>query len=244
LRAAAAFALALSFMATAARAGPPYVTDDPETTSFQHYEIYLFGAGGTGPQSGTSGEGGIDFNYGGGRNLQLTAVVPLGFVVDPNGSSAVGYGRTELAAKYRFLHQDEIGFDIAVFPRVFLPSGASRLGDRHASYLLPLWLEKDWEGWSAFGGGGCEINRGGGAQDFCLLGGVVTHQLRPDLQLGLELVHQSADTKGGKASTALGLGITYELSETYHLLAYANRGLQHAAENTTYSWYAAILFTF
>jgi hypothetical protein len=53
-------------------AGPPFVTDDPEPTDFKHYEVYLF-AQGTNARDGTSGASGIDFNYGAGPNLQLTA---------------------------------------------------------------------------------------------------------------------------------------------------------------------------
>ena len=128
-------------------------------------------------QDGVAGEGGIDFNYGGAPNLQLTATVPAAYNFPTSGSSATGPGNIELAAKYRFLTQDNFGFDVAVFPRVILPSASPNVGDQHASYLLPIWIEKDWDKWSAFGGGGCEVNRGGGSQDFCLAGAVVTRQV-------------------------------------------------------------------
>ena len=59
-----------------ALAGPPYATDDPEPTDYKHFEIYLF-SGATSTRDGTVGAAGIDFNYGAGPDLQLTAVVPL-----------------------------------------------------------------------------------------------------------------------------------------------------------------------
>jgi hypothetical protein len=62
---------------------------------------------------------------------------------------------------------------------------------------MPLWLEKDWGSWSAFGGGGCALNRGSGSQDFCQAGWVLTRQILPSLQLGAEIVHQTADKIGG-----------------------------------------------
>jgi hypothetical protein len=66
-----------------------------------------------------------------------------------------GLGNVELAAKYRFLHQDTVGWDVAVFPRVFLPSGSGIVGDNRASLLLPVWVQRDWtSAWSTFGGGG------------------------------------------------------------------------------------------
>jgi hypothetical protein len=148
-----------------AMAGPPYISDDPEPTDYHHYEIYLFTSG-MNARDGTSGAFGVDFNYGGMPDLQLTAVAPVAYNSPAVGSAVAGLGNVELAAKYRFLHQSEIGWDIAVFPRVFLPSGSVRVGESHASLFMPLWLEKDWGSWSAFGGGGCALNRGSGSQDF------------------------------------------------------------------------------
>ena len=224
-------------------AGPPYVTDDPETTDAGHFEIYSF-AQGTETRAGSEGAYGIDFNYGGGPNLQLTATVPIAFENPSIGKSASGLGNIELAAKYRFLHQDDLGLDVSIFPRVFLPSASRDVGDRHASLLLPVWVQKDWDQWSAFGGGGCAINNGAGSKDYCLMGWALTRQVLPDLQLGAEIYHQTADAKGGRATTGIGAGLRYDLSEHYHLLAYTGPGIQNADETNRMSWYTSMLFTF
>jgi|SRR5579875_948472 len=224
-------------------AGPPYVSDDPEPTDYQHYEIYFF-ADGSGGHGGESGETGVDFNYGALPDLQLTAVAPLAYSLPSNASNEIGFGNVELAAKYRFLHQATIGWDVAFFPRVFLPSVSSRVGEDHPALLLPLWLEKDWDKWSTFGGGGCQLDRGGASRDFCMAGWALTRQVLPDLQLGAELVHQTPDTKGGRATTGVGAGLRYDLSDNYHLLAYVGPNLQNTAETSQFSWYASILFTF
>jgi hypothetical protein len=234
---------ALVLLSGTAMAGPPYISDDPEPTDYRHYEIYLFSSG-TNTESGTTGASGIDFNYGAAHDVQLTAVLPLDYQTANGRSDATGLGNIELAAKYRFLHQADIGWDIAVFPRVFLPSGSNAVGERHASLFLPLWFERDWDRWSTFGGGGCTIDRGGGAQDSCLVGWALTRQVLPALQLGAELVHQTATTKGGRDTTGIGFGLRYDLNDTYHLLAYAGPGLQNAATTDRYTWYASILFTF
>lgn len=227
----------------AALAGPPYITDDAEPTDYRHFEIYLFDQG-THIDGDTSGAAGIDFNYGATPNLQVTAVLPLAYD-DPRGANtAVDLGNIELAAKYRVLHQADIGWDVAVFPRLFLPSGSSRVGERHFSLLLPLWLERDWGHWSTFGGGGCVINRGDGSKDFCVEGWALTQQMLPNLQLGAEIVHQSADTKGGRSMTAIGAGIKYDITDNYHLLAYAGPDLENAAVTGRYDWYTSVLFTF
>jgi hypothetical protein len=133
---------------------------------------------------------------------------------------------------------------VSVFPRVFLPSGSSTVGNRTASLLVPVWVQKDWAGgWSAFGGGGCVFS-GQASHDFCLTGAVVTYQLLPKLQVGVELFHQTADGSGNAATSSLGLGARYDINETYHLLGYIRRGIQNANETDEYSWYASVLFTF
>jgi opacity protein-like surface antigen len=226
-----------------ALAGPPYVTDDPEPTDHKHFEIYAFTAG-TATRDGTGGEAGIDFNYGGAPDLQLTAVLPLEYDSPAHSGTVAGIGNIELAAKYRFLHQDDFGWDVAVFPRVFLPSASRDIGDKHASFLLPVWVEKDFGKWSTFGGGGCALNNGDGAQDYCLAGWALTREIAPALHVGAEVYHQSADTRGGRSSTALGAGATYDLSENYHLMASFGPGIENADQTNRYSWYVATLFTF
>lgn len=233
----------LALLAAPALAGPPYISDDPEPTDYHHYEIYLYSNGGS-ARDGASGETGIDFNYGALPDLQLTAVAPLAYSMSANAANEVGFGNIELAAKYRFLRQETIGWDVALFPRVFLPSLSSRVGEDHPALLLPLWLEKDWGAWSTFGGGGCQLDRGGTSRDFCMAGWALARQVLPDLQLGAEVVHQTPTTQGGRALTGIGAGLRYDLDDHYHLLAYFGPGLQNAAETSQYSWYASILFTF
>ena len=229
--------------ATASFAGPPYVSDDPEPTDDGHYEIYLY-TDGTRQREDTTGSFGLDFNYGASENLQLTAVFPVAYD-DPRGQpSALGLGNIELAAKYRFFRQSVIGWDVAFFPRVFLPSASALVGEKHFSLLLPIWIEKDFGAWSTFGGGGCIINRSGRSHDFCQVGWVLTRQILPDLQLGAEIVHQTADKAGGRATTGVGVGLKYDIDENLHLLAYAGPGIENAAATDQASWYASVLFTF
>jgi hypothetical protein len=226
-----------------AAAGPPYMTDDPEPTDYQHFEIYAF-TNGMVAGNDTSGEAGIDFNYGAAPNLQLTATVPVEYDFAAFGPAAFGPGNVELAAKYRFLTQQNFGLDVALFPRVFLPSASANVGNQHASFLLPFWMEKDWGKWSAFGGGGCELNRGGDSRDFCEAGFVVTRQVTAAFQAGLEIFHQTAETIGNKDTTSVGAGARYDLNDHFHLLGYLGRGIENAEASDRLNWYASVLFTF
>lgn len=237
-----AFAAALAGFLPAAFAGPPFVSDDPAPTDYRHYEIYAFAQGAV-ARDGSGSTFGIDFNYGATPDLQLTAVVPWEVSAPSGGPTVAGIGNVELAAKYRFLHQAEIGWDVAVFPRLFLPSASAHVGDQHISLLLPVWAGRSWGDWSTFGGGGCVINRGGDSQDYCLMGWALSRRVLPDLLIGAEIVHQGADTKGGRASSGVGGGLIYDISENVHLLAYAGPGLQNTAETARFNWYSSILFT-
>ena len=65
-------------LASPTMAGPPYVSDDPGPTPYQHFEIYTFSSG-TAVRGDIAGASGVDFNYGAAPDLQLTATLPAGF---------------------------------------------------------------------------------------------------------------------------------------------------------------------
>jgi hypothetical protein len=236
-------ALGVLLLMRPAFAGAPYMSDDAEPTDYGHYEIYAF-TGGMRTKSGASGEAGIELEYGAAPDLQIGAILPLAYDSPASGAGAADLGNVELAVKYRFLHQEDFGLDVAIFPRVFLPSGSPDVGERHASLFIPLWMEKDWGKWSLFGGGGCTIDHGGDSQNFCMLGWALARQVLPDLQIGAEIVHQTPNTKGGRQSSGIGAGFRYDLSEHYHLLGYAGPGIQNADQTDQVSWYTSLLFTF
>ncbi len=241
MRAALGFCLSL-LVAQPAFAGPPYVSDDPEPTDYKHFEIYTFNSG-TNTRVGTDGETGVDINYGAAPDLQLTATLPLGFSFPNASSGQFGLSNVELAAKYRFLHQATFGWDVAVFPRIFLPSASTAVGDREASVLLPIWAQRDLgNGWTTFGGGGCQLYAER-SLDNCVTGWVLTRQVLSNLQVGAELFHQSA-TSLMPASTSVGMGVIYDVNKTFHLLGYVRTGIQNQNETDRVSWYTALLFTF
>ncbi len=235
--------LLLTMFAPAVFAGPPYLSDDPQPTPYRQFEVYLFTQG-VRTEEGTSGASGVDFNYGAGADLQLTVVIPRAYERPRDAPTPSGLGNIELAAKYRFMHQSDYGWDVAFFPRVFLPSASTEVGERHAALLLPLWLERDFGRWSTFGGGGCAINHGGDSRNYCTVSWALAYQLREQLQLGAELVYQGADTEGLPAAVIAGAGMRYDLGKTWHLLAYAGPDLRHSGDIDRYTWYASVLITF
>ena len=80
--------VSLALLARPALAGPPYISDDPEPTDYGHFEIYGFTTG-TATRDNTTGQAGIDFNYGALPDLQVTVVLPMGFVQPADGTGQV-----------------------------------------------------------------------------------------------------------------------------------------------------------
>jgi hypothetical protein len=221
-----------------ALAGPPYVTDDPEPTDLGRWEIYQF-ANGTHAAGATTGEAGLDLNYGGATDLQLTAVIPLAY--DPEHT---GLGSVELAAKLKVLHQETAGLDLAIFPRVFLPTPEARFGPRHVNLLLPVWAGRGFGPWSVFGGGGYTLNPGPGQRDFWTAGIAATRAITPRLSLGAEVYHQTRDAADARAFTGVNLGMTYQVAEHWSVLAAGGPGVQNARQQGDYDFYVALLATY
>jgi hypothetical protein len=233
-------AAAMAMSATAAFAGPPYATDDPEPTETGHWEIYSFAAG-TEADGSFDGAAGVDLNYGPVPNVQLTATLPIDFSRD--GGTHAGPGEVELGVKYRFLSNEAAGISVAIFPRLILPTAGRRFGTGHAQLLLPVWAQEDFGPWSLFGGGGYTINPGAGNRDFWQSGLALTRTVTPRLSLGAEITHQSPDAVGARSTTALGVGGIYRVAGPFSLLFSGGPAFEHRG-GTGVNAYAALGLTF
>lgn len=237
-----------SLFATAAWAGPPFRTDDPEPVEYRHWEVYGFSTG-TRIKSDTSGAlPGVEVNYGAAPDLQLHVAGSLAY--DKPGASGMrlGPGDTELGAKYRFIDEDEDGWrpQVAIFPLVELPTGdeARALGTGHAHEYLPVWLQKSFSDWTTYGGGGYWNKPGPGNKNYWFAGWLLQRQIADQLAVGGELFHQTASTDGGKTSSGFNVGAIYDLPDAYHILFSAGRGIQNASTTNEFSYYVALQWTF
>jgi len=230
-------ALAACLAASPAWAGPPYVTDDPEPTDLGRWEIYNF-AGGAHTPGVTSGEAGLDLNYGAAKDVQLTLVLPAGYV--DAGSFDVGGGQIEAAAKFKLLHQDGFGIDLAVFPRAFIPTSGGQFGPPRMNLLLPIWAGKDFGPWQVFGGGGYQINPGPGQRNFWTGGLAVTRDITKQLNLGAEVYARTADTDDGRSLVGVNLGAAWRLTPHWSLLAAGGPGIENARTEGQYDFYVAL----
>jgi hypothetical protein len=231
----------MAMSATAAFAGPPYATDDPEPTELGDWEIYAFAAG-TSADRSLDGATGVDLNYGPLPDVQLTATLPIAFTRE-GGRSHAGPGDVELGIKYRFFHDEAAGFSIAIFPRAILPTASRRFGTGRVRLLLPVWAQKDFGPWSLFGGGGYTINPGAGNRDFWQSGLTLTRNLTPRLSLGAEVTHQGPDAAGVRSATALGVGGIYHVAGPFSLLFSGGPVFEHRG-GTGVNFYTALGLSF
>lgn len=229
-------------------AGPPYRTDDPEPTEFQHFELYTFSTGTlvSGETAGTLP--GVELNYGLIPNGQLTIDAVAAFDNPSSGAVRLGYGDMPISFKYRFIQEDSQGWrpQVAVFPLLNLPTGNEDrgLGVGHLQAFLPVWLQKSFGDWIVDGGAGYWINPGGATdKDFWFAGVLLQRKLTDKLTAGAEIFHQTADSTDSRDTTGFNVGATYDFDKHNRVLFSAGRGLQNANDVNEFSWYVGYLVT-
>jgi hypothetical protein len=236
-----------------ARAGPPFVTDDPEPVDLGHWEVYAFSDGAI-DRNDASGLGpAIEVNYGAAPNLQLHVIADLAYDDPSDSPSHMGVGDTELGVKYRFIDpgKDDWWPQVAIFPLVELPTGDAKrnLGAGYTEAFLPVWVQKDFGKWTTYGGGGYWINPGPGNRNYWFAGWLLQRQVTDKLALGGEVFHQTSNMVGRGDSTGFSLGGVYDITEHYHLLFSGGRGgLAYAVDGARamdpVTYYLAFQWTF
>jgi hypothetical protein len=233
----------LALCPRATLAGPPFITDDPEPVEFHHWEFYLASLNSKTADDWSGTAPHMEVNYGVVSNVQLHLIAPLAYDEPSHGSAHYGIGDTELGVKFRFLQETARMPQLGTFPLLEVPTGSAKdnLGNGRAQAFLPLWAQKSWGSWTAYGGGGYGINSGAGNQDWRFAGAVLQCQALTNVLIGLEVYHQTPLQIGGPGDTAFNLGAVIDFSERQHLLLSAGRSIDGP---TRFQFYLAWQFTF
>jgi hypothetical protein len=224
--------------------GPPFVTDDPEPVDCQHWEFYIASMHSElrGDWSGTAPH--FEVNYGAVPDLQLHLIAPLAYDSPPEGAGHYGPGDVELGAKYRFIQETNGWPQAGIFPLLEVPTGSARdnLGNGHAQAFLPLWMQKSWGSWTAYGGGGYGLNSFSGHDNWNFAGAVLQKQVSTHVLVGVEVYHQTVyQTDFPNTGTAFNAGTVIDLSDHHHLLFSAGRSIDGPVG---FQCYVAWQFTF
>lgn len=232
-------------LAGTACGGPPFVTDDPEPVDYQHWEFYVASEDAklnSGDWSGTAPH--FELNYGAVPDVQLHLIAPLAYDVPPAGRKQFGIGDIELGIKYRFIQETNNLPQVGVFPLLEVPAGSSSegLGNGHWQAFLPLWLQKSWGSWTAYGGGGYGVNSFNGHDNWGFVGAVLQKQVTHNFALGAEVYHQTAaQTDFPNRGTAFNIGAVIDFNDHHHLLFSVGRSIDGPAD---FQCYLAYQFTF
>jgi len=224
------------------RAGPPFLTDDPEPVDLNHWEFYIFGQGDKSAAYDSISGPAFEFNYGIAPNTQFHLVAPIANFAYAGSSWASGYGDTEVGIKVRFVDETETIPQIGIFPMVELDTGNSGegLGNGHSWYRLPVWLQKSWGPWTSYGGGGVALNSAQGERNSGFAGWLVQRDIGKYLTLGAELFWQGADAIGGPGSTLANVGGSINFTEKFNVLFSIGHSISGERDTV---WYLGLYWT-
>jgi Putative MetA-pathway of phenol degradation len=126
-----------------------------------------------------------------------------------------------------------------------MPSGseARGLGSGQIGGFLPIWLSKEFNQWTVFGGGGYNINPGIDRLNWWFTGLGVTRELTPKWTVGVELFHTTPTDRDAKDNTAFNVGAIYNISDEHHLMVSVGRNLTNARENNEFTVYIGYQLT-
>lgn len=231
-------------VAGTASGGPPFVTDDPQPVDYQHWEVYIASQHSKlgGDWSGTAPH--FEVNYGAAPDLQLHLIAPLAYDSPPVGAGHYGVGDLELGAKFRFRQETNGLPQVGIFPMFEAPAGSLRnnLGNGHSQAFLPLWVQKSWGSWTAYGGGGYGINAFSGHENWGFVGALLQRQVLTNVLVGVEVYHQTEyETDFPNVGTAFNVGTVIDFSDHHHLLFSAGRSIDGPVG---FQCYIAWQFTF
>jgi len=220
-------ALAIWLLLTAdfSKAGPPFVTDDPEPPPPGGWEINVPFILERTPGTTEMDAPLFDLNYGL-PDIQLKLEFPIEIVNDSNGTQA-GAGDCLIGVKWRFLNNEQSQFQLGTYPQVLAPTGnhARGLGQGQPAFVLPLLAQKSWGKWTLYGNVGYWWQTASETRDYFYAGAVLEREITERLELGVELFGNSPKERGGRSELAFNVGGTWKLNAHLNLLFSGGRDI-------------------
>jgi hypothetical protein len=222
------------------RAGPPFVTDDPEPPPPGGWEINVpFTLERTGHETEMDALL-FDVNYGL-PNVQLKLEIPVKIVHEDGAGTTAGPGDLLLGVKWRFFDDEKSQVQLGTYPQVLLPTGDHRrgLGDGRPAYVLPLVAQKSWDKWTLYGNIGYTWQTATDKRDYWYSGAVLQREINERLTLGVELFGNTPKERDSHSEVAFNLGGAWKLSEHFNLHFSAGRDI---AGDTTLRTYLGVQY--
>jgi hypothetical protein len=210
-------------------AGPPLLTDDPDTPGDKHWEINVAFALDKTNKEATFETPLLDLNYGVGDNIQLKYEVPLLIQYEQGIGTQSGLGNSLVGIKWRFIDEEKFVVNMSTYPQLeFNPptSSADRgLVDKGTNLLLPVEVSKKFGPFWVDGELGYTIRQDSDNDWF--------YGLSSGYEL-LENLTLMGEIKGGvtqelkKKEIVFNIGTQWDFTKKFGLLASAGRSLNRA----------------
>jgi hypothetical protein len=208
------------------KAGPPFVTDDPEPPPPGGWEINVPFILERTPSETEMDAPLFDFNYGL-PNVQLKLEFPIEIIRENHSGTTAGAGDLLLGVKWRFLNDEQSQLQLGTYPQLLVPTGdhARGLGQGQPAYLLPFLAQKSWSKWTVYGDVGYWWQTGPEARNYFYAGAVLEREINERLELGVELFGNSPKEHGDRSALAFNVGGTWKLSKQLNLLFSGGRDI-------------------
>lgn len=213
--------------------GPPFLTDDPNPVSYQHKNFYLFSILDRTPDGQLLALPGFQIDYGLAHNLEITTIVPFIFQTsNKNIPNAQGLGDIQLGMKYALLIEKNNQPQLAFAPIYVTPTGNANkgLGLGGSQVQIPLWIQKSWNEWTYYGGGGYLLNSAPTLHNTFFGGAVLQRQINEKLMLGTEVFMQGSVSDDTHSFILMSLGGSYNITpsiSTLFSISHNIMGLEH-----------------
>jgi hypothetical protein len=129
-----------------ASAGPPLLTDDPNTPGDKHWEINVAFTLNEYQTESTYEVPLLDVNYGVGDHIQIKYEVPWLTLHEQGIGTQSGVGNSNFGVKWRFLDEEQHGVNMSAYPQFEFNSATSSadrgLVEERMSLLLPVEVSK------------------------------------------------------------------------------------------------------
>ena len=232
-------------LAANANAGPPLLTDDPDTPGPNGWEINI---------AVTSEKVGdewgfetplLDINYGVGERIQLKYEVPL-ILVDPaDRGTRAGPGNSKIGVKWRFLDEEKAWLDVSTYPQFEFNHGSSSvdrgLAEDGWSVLLPIELAHKFGPLTIYSEVGYSLNERRSNEWLC--GIAAEYEISERLSVMGEL-YGAADYRFRDDKLVSNLGLRWKYNKQISLLMAVGRSVKTSGQGEPdFSSYAALQLT-
>ena len=234
-------------LAASIQAGPPLLTDDPDTPGPNHWEINVATTSENLQHEWVFGTPLLDMNYGVGDHIQLKYQVQANILAPDHGGVVAGMGNSLAGVKWRFMDQTNSSWlEVSTYPQLeFIYTGSSArrgLADAGDNVLLPIEIEHKFKSLTVYAEGGFIWNE---HQPSAALYGVAgEYELTEKFTLMGEF-YGGFDRAFENNGLSFNIGFGRPLTEHIALIGSAGRGINGPATRApAFQSYLALQLTF